>query len=135
MLKHVVKHTNERARRDLRKRSKNPYEWMPFDLCEMKGIVDVLYLIGVYRCQHESLHSLWPPGPSGRAIFFASFDRNQFEQLLANLGFDSREDRNTNDKSAPFQQMWEQFFENYRKHYAVSAYVTVYEQLRSFLGR
>ena len=81
MLKHVVKHTDERARRDLRKRSKNPDEWMPFDLCAMKGIVDVLYLIGVYRCQHKSLHSLWSPGPSGRAIFFASFDRNPFEQL------------------------------------------------------
>ena len=108
---------------------------MPFDLCEMKGSVDVLYLIGVNRYQHESHHSLWSPGPSGRAIFFASFDRNRFEQLLANLGFDSCEDRNTDDKSAPFRQMWEQFFENYRKHYAVSAYVTVYEQLRSFLGR
>ena len=58
MLEQVVKHTNERARRDLRKRSKNPDEWMPFDLCEMKDIVDVLYLIGVYRGQHESLHSL-----------------------------------------------------------------------------
>ena len=135
MLKHVVKHTNERARRDLRKRSKNSNEWMAFDLCAMEGIVDVLYLIGVYRCQHESLHSLWSPGPSGKAIIFASFDRNRFEQLLANLGFDSCEDRVTDDKSAPFRQMWEQFFENYRKHYAVSAYVTVYEQLRSFLGR
>ena len=69
MLKHVVKHTNERARRDLRKRSKNPDEWMPFDLCKMKDIIDVLYLIGVYRFQHESLHSLWLPGPSERAIF------------------------------------------------------------------
>ena len=135
MLKHIVKHTNERAKRDLRKRSKNPDEWMLSDLCEIKGIVDVLYLIGVYRCQHESLHLLWSPGPSGRAIFFASYDRNRFEQLLANLGFDSREDRNTDDKSAPFRKMWEQFFENYRKHCAVSAYVTVYEQLRSFLGR
>ena len=104
-------------------------------LCEMEGIVDVLYLIGVYRCQHKSLQSLWSPGPSGRATFFASFYRNRFEQLLANLGFDSCEDCNTDDKSAPFRQMWKQFFENYRKHYAVSAYVTVYEQLRSFLGR
>ena len=80
MLEQVVKHTDERARRGLRKRSQNP-EWMPFDLCEMKDIVDVLYLIDVYRCQHESPHSLWSPGPSGRAIFFASFDRNRFEQL------------------------------------------------------
>ena len=108
---------------------------MLFDLCAMKGIVDVLYLIGVYRRQHESLHSLWSPGPSGRAIFFAFFDRNRFEQLLTNLGFDSCEDRDTNDKPTPFRQMWEQFFENYKKHYAVSAYVTVYEQQRSFLGR
>ena len=68
---------------------------MPFNLCEMKNIVGIRYLIGVYRCQHESLHSLWSPGSSGKAIFFASFDRNRFEQLLANLGFDSCEDRNT----------------------------------------
>ena len=54
------------------------------------------------RCGHLAL-----------AIFFASFDRNRFEQLLANLGFDSCEYRNTDDKSAPFRQMWEQFFENY----------------------
>ena len=59
MLEQVVKHTDERAKRDLRKRSKNPDKWMPFDLCEMKDIVDVLHLIGVYRCQHESLHLLW----------------------------------------------------------------------------
>ena len=113
MFKLVVKYTNERARRDLRKKSKNPDKWMLFDLCEMKGNVDILYLIGVYRYQRESLYSLWSPGPSGRAIFFASFDRNRFEQLLANLGFDSCEYRNTDDKSAPFRQMWEQFFENY----------------------
>ena len=132
MFKHVVKHTNERARRDLKKRSKILDEWMPFELGEMKGNVDALCLIGVYRCQHASLYLLWSPSPSGRAIVFASFDRNRFEQLLANLGFESCKYRNT---SAPFRQMWEQFFENYRKHWAVSAYVTVYEQLRSFLGR
>ena len=69
MLKHVIKHTNERARRDLRKKSKNLDEWMPFDLCKMNDIVVVLYLIGVYRFQNESLYSLWLPGPSEEAIF------------------------------------------------------------------
>ena len=86
---------------------------MPFDLCEMKGNVDILYLIVVYRYQRESLYSLWSPGLSGRAIFFASFDRNRFEQLLANLSFGSCGYRNIDDKSAAFRQMWEQFFENY----------------------
>ena len=52
-------------------------------------IVGVLYLTGVCRCQHESLCSLWSPGLSERAICFASFDRNRFEQLIAYLRFDS----------------------------------------------
>ena len=108
---------------------------MLFDLCEMKDIVDVLYLIGVYLCQQQTLRSLWSPRPSRRAIFFASFGRNRFEQLLTNLGFDSGEGCNTDDKPAPFRKMWKQFFENFRKHYAVSSYVIKYEQPRSFLGR
>ena len=48
MLKQVVKHTNTRARRDMRAKSKNPDEWVPVDLYKMKVIVGVLYLIGVY---------------------------------------------------------------------------------------
>ena len=135
MLKQVVKHTNNRARRDLRANGKNPDEWAPVDLCEIRGIVGLLYLIGVYRSQHESLRSLWSSGPSGRAIFPASFGRNRFEQLVANLRFDSREDRNTDDKFAPFRRMWEQFVENCRKCYVVSAFVTVDEQLIPFRGR
>ena len=114
MHKQVVKHTNERARKDLRNRGKNPDEWVPIDLCERKGIVGVLYLIDVYCCQHESLCLLWSPCSSGGAIFFASFDRYRFEQLIAYLRFDSREDRNTDDKPAPFRRMWKQFIENYR---------------------
>ena len=102
MLKQVVKHTSDRARRDLRAKGKNPDEWAPVDLCEIRGIVGLQYLIGVYHSQHKSLRSLWSSGPSGRAIFPASFGRNRFEQLVANLRFDSREDRNTDDKFAPF---------------------------------
>ena len=84
MLKQVVKHTNNRARRDRRANGKNPDEWAPVDLPEIRGIVGLLYLIGVYRSQRESLRSLWSSGPSGRAIFPASFGRNRFEQLVAN---------------------------------------------------
>ena len=135
MLKQVVKHTNTRARRDLRAKGKNLDEWVPVDLCEMKGFVGLLYFIGVYRSQRESLRSLWSSGPSGRAIFYASFGRNRFEQVIANLRFDSREDRNTEDKFAAFRQMWEQFIDNCRKHYAVGAFVTVDEQLIPFRGR
>ena len=81
MLKHAVKHTNECARRDLRKKGKNSDEGVAVDLCKLKDVAGVLFLVGVYRCQHKSLCSLWSHGPSGRAIFSASFDRNRFEIL------------------------------------------------------
>ena len=132
MLKQVVKHRNNRARRDLRAKSENPDEWAPVDLCEIRGIVGLLYLIGVYRFQHELLLSLWSSGPYGRAIFPASFGRNRYAQLVANLRSDSYEDCNTDGKFAPFRRMWEQFVENCRKCYVVSAFVTVDEQLIPF---
>ena len=135
MLKQVVKHTHNKARRDLRAKDKNPDEWAQVDLCDIRGIICLLYLIGVYCSQHESLCSLWSFVPSGRAIFPASFGRNCFEQLVVNLRFDSREDRYTDDKVAPFRRTWEQFIENCRKCFVVSAVVIVDEQLIPFRGR
>ena len=132
MLKQVVKHANNRARWDLRAKGKNLDKWAPVDLCKIRGIIGLLYLIDVYHSQHESLYSLWSSGPSRRAIFPASFSRNCFEQLVANLWFESREDRNIDDKFAPFRGMWKQFIENCRKCYVVSAFVTVDEQLIRF---
>ena len=104
MLKQVVKHTNTRARRDLRAKGKNLDEWVPVDLCKMRGIVSLLYLIGVYQSKHKSLCSLWSSGPSGRPIFPSSFGRNRFEQVIANLRFVSRKDRNTEDKFVAFRE-------------------------------
>ena len=101
--------------------------WVPVGLCEIRDIVGLLYLIGVYRSQHESLCSLWSSGPLGRAIFPAFFGRNWFEQVIANLRFDSG-DRNTEDKFAAFRQMWEQFIDNCGKHHAVGAFINVDEQ-------
>ena len=49
MLKQVVKHTNNQAKWDLRAKGKKLDEWVPVDMCEIRGIVGLLYLIGVYR--------------------------------------------------------------------------------------
>ena len=70
MLKQVVRYSNNRARRDLRAKGKSPNKWVPVDLCKIRGTISLLYLIGVYRSQHESLHSLWSFGQFGRAIHF-----------------------------------------------------------------
>ena len=74
MLKRVVKHTNTRARRDLRAKGKNPDEWVPVDLCEIKALL-IFCISSVYidlntnlfvRCGHLahqvelSFPLLWP---------------------------------------------------------------------------
>ena len=46
-LKHVVIHSSCSVRRDLRANGKNLYDWVPVDLCEMRGIFGFLYLIGM----------------------------------------------------------------------------------------
>ena len=134
MLKQVFQRTNKRRRREPRNRGKNLGEWVPVDMCQMKCIVGVLYLIGVNRSQDEYLCSLWSSGSSGKAIFPASFDRYQFEQLTANPRFDSCKNRNAIDKFSPFRRRWKKFIENCRKYYAVGTYVTVYEQITPFRG-
>ena len=94
--------------------------------------------MGVYRLQHESLQSIWSSGPSSRAIFPAAFGRNRFEEIVACLCFDNcdtRLQRRQTDKFAPFRCFWNRFIENCRKHYAVSAYVTIDEQLILFRGQ
>ena len=105
----VVKHTNNRARWDLRAKGQNPNEWGPVDLCEIRVLLVyctsllciVLNTNRFARCGYlvhtEGLYFL---------LLLAVITLTSF---VANLRFDSREDRNTDDKFAPFRRMWEQF--------------------------
>ena len=60
MLKQVVKHTHNRARRDLRAKGKNLYEWALVDLCEIRillvyctSLVCIVLLTNRFaRCGH-----------------------------------------------------------------------------------
>ena len=112
--------------------------WSPVDLDEIKGIIGLFFVMGVYRLQHESLQSMWSSDPSGRAIFPAAFGRNCFEEIVACLRFDNRDtrlQRRQTDKFAPFRCFWNRFIENCCKHYGVTAYVTIEKQLIPFQGR
>ena len=130
MLRMIIKHTNK-----IGKNYKGKDNWSPVDLDEIKGIIGIFFVIEVYRSQHESLQSMWSSGPSGRTIFSAAFGRNPFEKIVVCLRFDNRDtrlQRRQTDKFAPFRCFWNRFIENCRKHYAVSAYVTIDEQLMPF---
>ena len=62
---------------------KNPNDWTPVHLGQIKDVGRPLFLIGVYRSQHESLRLLRSSGISGRPIFPVAFGRNRFEQIVA----------------------------------------------------
>ena len=137
MLQSIVRYTNNYARSYMIKKGKKADDWSPIDEIELKGIIGVLFLLGVYRSQHESLRSLWSPS-TGRSIFMASFSRNRFEQVLAFLRFDNRADRLVRqkaDKFAAFRDLWTKFISNCRNNYCVGDCVTIDEQLIPFRGR
>ena len=88
ILRQVAKYTNVYAQKYSEANAKNPNDLTPVDLCQIKAVVGLLFLFGVYRSQHKSLCSLWSSDISGRFIFPAAFERNRFEQIAAYLQFD-----------------------------------------------
>lgn len=138
ILHKVIQNTNQYARMYMVSKGRDPSTWKRVDETEMKAVIGVLYLLGVYRSQHESLRSLWSSGHSGRPIFKAAFSINRFEQIVSFMRFDDRDTRQVrkiNDKFAPFRSLWNAFNENCRKNYNVGPYVTIDEQLIPFRGR
>lgn len=138
ILQTIIENTNKYGREYMSSKKGDSNLWTPVDEIEMKAVIGVLYLLGVYRSQHESLRCLWSNGHSARPIFKAAFSVNRFEQILAFLRFDDRDTRQqraSNDKFVPFRSLWNAFVENCRRNYHVSAYVTIDEQLIPFRGR
>ncbi len=54
-------------------------EWEDLTLPELKAVLGLLLLSGVYRSQHESMDSLWSTNGFGRPIFPASMSRRRFK--------------------------------------------------------
>ena len=77
MLRMIIKHTNK-----YEENYKGKDNWSLVDLDEIKRIIGLFFVMGVYRSQHESLRSMWSSGPSGRAMF-----QLPFGQIVACLRF------------------------------------------------
>jgi hypothetical protein len=108
MLQMIVTNTNQFNRFQKTSKGKNADDWKPIDVEELKGVIGILFMLGVYRSQHESLRSLWSLGMSGRAIFPAAFSSNRFQEILSCLRFDNRDtraERRQVDKFASFREL------------------------------
>ena len=50
MLRMIIEHTNKYG-----ENYKEKDDWLPVDLDQIKGIIEIFFVMGVYRSQHESL--------------------------------------------------------------------------------
>lgn len=107
------------------------------DISEIKALFGLLYLCGVQRSAHLSLHELWSP-KFGTSLFRATMPLNRFDFLTSCLRFDdktTRLQRKENDKFAPIREIWEKFVSNCTEYYTPHEYCTIDEQLMGYRGR
>ncbi|CAH2104116.1 unnamed protein product [Euphydryas editha] len=105
---------------------------------EMLAFFGLLAMSGVLRSSHLNFLDLWANDGTGIEFFSDTMSAKRFLFILRCLRFDdtsSRQSRLNVDKLAPIRQFCDILNENCRKHYTVSEYVTVDEQLSAFRGR
>lgn len=110
ILHKVIENTNQYARMYMVSKGRDPSTWKQVEETEMKAVIGVLYLIGVYRS--KSLRSLWSSGHSERPIFKAAFSINRFEYIMRFDDRGTRQARKINDKFALFRSLWNAFIEH-----------------------
>ena len=131
----IVKYTNKHGREQ---HSDENSKWRDIDEEELRAFVGLLILMGVSKGNHESVRDLWSSGSLGRPIFKAVMPVNRFEQILRHLRFDNldtRHERRTTDKFAPYRDLWNTFIENCKRNYVPSALLCIDEQLIPYRGR
>lgn len=107
-------------------------------LIELKALIGLLILAGVYRAGRENLEDLWATDGTGIEIFRLTMTRNRFTFLLNNLRFDdmlTRTERASTDRLAPIRHIFECFVTNCQDAYTPYEYLTLDEELVAFRGK
>lgn len=82
------------------------------DIVEIKAVLGILYLAGVYRSSHRHLRDLWRTNGTGIDIFRTVMSFNRFSFLLQCLRFDNvenRQERLQMDKLAAVRAVFDKF--------------------------
>ena len=111
--------------------------WKPVNDEEFKVFLGVIILIGVYKCNNESVAQIWST-LDGRPIFNHTMSRRRYQEILRVLRFDnaqSRQKKRSPDKLQPIREMFETWDSYLRDSYTCGSSMTVDEQLVCFRGR
>lgn len=105
---------------------------------EIRALMGLLYLAGVYHANRLNVEDLWKTDGSGIELFRLTMSLQRFRFLLRTLRFDdmnSRVERRSLDRLAPVRTLFDKFVTNCQTAYNHSEYVTVDEMLPGFRGR
>ena len=137
----IALETNREAKRSVREwnneNPENPRHWKEVDSTEIKAFIGLCLYAGLHKSNHEPVSLLWS-GNEGRPIFTTTMSRNRFTTILKFLRFDNRatrQERQDDDKLAPFRDLWNLFQAQLPKFYIPGPDLCVDEQLVAFRGR
>jgi hypothetical protein len=133
----LVEHTNLIIAEQKGKYAQS-YRTNDTDVVEMKALIGLLMLSGMYHASRLHLADIWTADGTGIEVFRLTMSLHRFRFLLCCLRFDNkatREERKKVDKLAAFRQIFEMFVENCKKNYTPSEFVTIDEMLVAFRGR
>ena len=96
-------------------------------MTELKKLIGVLLLTGVYKSNHENVHQLWSL-TDGRPIFNKIMSRNRFQEVIRVMRFDdaeARRARRSPDKLQPIRKVFDMWNETLLDAFVPGPNVTV----------
>lgn len=139
MVNDIAKYTNIKiATLAAKYNAEHQYLVNPTTAQEIKALIGLLYLSGLYKANRQNVKDLWATDGCGIDIFRRTMSYQRFLILLKCLRFDNitnRAARRQLDKLAPIRSITDQFIDNCKVHYSPSEYLTIDEKLESFRGR
>jgi hypothetical protein len=89
MIEHMVTWTNQRIEKKTREWEESLY-YQPTSNVELKALIGLLYLAGVFRNNHRLTKDFWKTDGTGFEIFRVTMAQRRFEFLVTCLRFDNK---------------------------------------------
>lgn len=138
LLSEIVANTNLFIQNSALKYQSNPTFIKPTDIDEIKSLIGLFYLAGVFKAGRTNIDEFWQRDGTGLDIFWITMSLQRFRFLVQSIRFDNKETRNDRikfDKLAPIRFIFDSFILNCKTHYSLGDYVTIDEMLIAFRGR